>query len=284
MFDFPMRELLDHRVALMWLERHLHPDGLHGPRCTSTARRLCRAQGHFPAYRGRACHGYSTLLTGTVFANTRQRPATLVLLQQRLQTTLHATAPTAMMMGTACEADECYQNVGKNSTPHRDPHEPPSRRAHQRKGHGTYANDRPPIISLVSRETGEQRSWMSDHGDRWTCHGLIIENLSASSTRLYTDERQSYRESHPAHATVRHGVHEWAQDDDGDDRREIHCHTCEGAGAALRTYLRVFRGVHKRYLHLYVATYEAMVHATRVTPDLIQRMCVADLSEHIGYT
>ena len=63
----------------MWLERHLHPDGLHCPRCTSTARRLFRAQGHFPAYRGRACHGYYTLLTGTVFEKTRQRPATLVL-------------------------------------------------------------------------------------------------------------------------------------------------------------------------------------------------------------
>jgi hypothetical protein len=34
--------------------------------------------------------------------------------------------------------------------------------------------------------------------------------------------------------------------------------THEGAGTALRTYLRAFQGVHKQYLHLYVATYEAM--------------------------
>jgi len=79
-------------------------------------------------------------------------------------------------------------------------------------------------------------------------------------------------------------VHERARDDDGDGRCEFHCHTCEGAGAALWTYLRVFWGVHKRYLHLYVATYEAMVHATRVTPNLIQRMCVSNISAHIGYT
>ena len=46
---------------------------------------------------------------------------------------------------------------------------------------------------------------------------------------------------------------------------KVHCNTCEGAGAALRTYLRAFRGVHKQYLHLYVATYEAMVNAN-VTP------------------
>jgi hypothetical protein len=37
------------------------------------------------------------------------------------------------MTGTVFEADELYQNAGKNR-----------RRGNQRKGHGTYANDRPP--------------------------------------------------------------------------------------------------------------------------------------------
>jgi transposase-like protein len=104
------------------------------------------------------------------------------------------------------------------------------------------------------------------------------------STILYTDEWQSYRGSHPAHATVCHSVYEWARDEDGDGRREVHSNTCEGAGAALRTYLRVFRGVHQRYLHLYVATYEAMVNAQRVTPQLIRRMCLRKLPTHTGYT
>jgi hypothetical protein len=103
-------------------------------------------------------------------------------------------------------------------------------------------------------------------------------------TLLYTDEWQSYRGSHPAHATVRHGMHEWARDANRDGLREVHCNTCEGAGAALRTYLRAFRGVHKRYLHLYVATYEAMVNVKRVTPHLIQRMCIGTRSVHTGYT
>jgi hypothetical protein len=35
-----------------------------------------------------------------------------------------------------------------------------SRRANKRKGHGTYANDRPPIISIISHDTGEQRFWV----------------------------------------------------------------------------------------------------------------------------
>jgi transposase len=137
---------------------------------------------------------------------------------------------------------------------------------------------------VISRETGEQRFWVCDHADTRTCHALIAENVPARSTRLYTDEWQSYHGSHATHATVCHSAHEWARDDDGDGRREVHCNTCEGAGAALRTYLRAFRGVHKQYLHLYVATYEAMVNTKRVTPYLIRRMCVADLSMHTGYT
>jgi transposase-like protein len=140
MIDFPITELLDESFSLMWLERHLHPGGLQCPRCRSTARRLFRAQGSFPAYRCRACDGYYTLLTGTIFAKTRQRPATLVLLlrgiakgeptarlarelgvsrkqlhtlRQRIQANLNATAPTSVMLGTAFEADELYQNAGE---------------------------------------------------------------------------------------------------------------------------------------------------------------------------
>jgi transposase len=178
----------------------------------------------------------------------------------------------------------CTKTRGKKSTPHRDPADPPRRRANKRKGHGTYANDRPPIISIISRDTGEQRWWVGDHADRQTCHDLIADNVPAASTRFYTDEWQSYRGSHPCHATVAHGVREWARDDNGDGEREVHCNTCEGAGAALRTYLRAFRGVHKQYLHLYVATYEAMVNAKRITSELIRRMCLGDLSGHTGYT
>ena len=77
--------------------------------------------------------------------------------------------------------------------------------------------------------------WVGDHADTRTCRALIAENIPTGSMLLYTDEWQSYRGSHPDQATVRHGVHEWARDDNGDGRRKVHCNTCEGAGAALRT-------------------------------------------------
>jgi transposase-like protein len=140
MIDFPTTELLDDSICLIWLERHLHPDGFACPHCHRRERRLFRQQGAFPAYRCRACGGYYTLLTNTVFEKTRQRPATLVLLlrgiakgeptarmarelglsrkqlhtlRQRIQGHLNETAPTGVMPGTAFEADELYQHAGE---------------------------------------------------------------------------------------------------------------------------------------------------------------------------
>jgi transposase-like protein len=140
MIDFPITDLLDTSICMIWLERHLHPDGFTCPHCGSANRRLFRQQKHFPAYRCRDCDGYYTLLTGTAFEKTRQSPATLVLLlrgitkgestarlarelgvsrkqmhtlRQRVQTNLNETAPIDLMEGTTFEADELYQNAGE---------------------------------------------------------------------------------------------------------------------------------------------------------------------------
>jgi transposase-like protein len=140
------------------------------------------------------------------------------------------------------------------------------------------------MISIIARETGAQRFWGCDRANQCPCSSLIAKNVPGDSAILYTDAWQSYRGRHTAHATDAHGGREWARDDDGDGQREVHGNTCEGAGAALRTYLRGFRGVHKQYLHLYVVTYGAMVNAKRVTPELIQRMCAGNRSAHTSYT
>jgi transposase-like protein len=110
------------------------------PSLSSSRAPTFRQQGDFPAYRCRVCDGYYTLLTNTVFAKTRQRPATLVLLlrgmakgeptarfarelgmsrkplhtlRQRVQMHLNDTAPAEVMTGPAFEADARYQNAGE---------------------------------------------------------------------------------------------------------------------------------------------------------------------------
>lgn len=188
MIDFPITDLLDAAACMAWLEQHLHPNGLHCPHCGSANRRHFRDQEHFPAYRCRDCDGYYTLLTGTAFAKTQQSPVTLVLLirgvtkgettarlsrelhlsrqtvltlRQRVQNNVNETAPTDPLDGTTFEADELYQNAGEKGDRHPDPNDPPRRRGNQRPGHGTFANDRPPIFSVISRETGQCGMWLA---------------------------------------------------------------------------------------------------------------------------
>jgi transposase-like protein len=151
MIDFPIAALLDDSICLIWLERQLHPAGYTCAQCGSPRRRVFRAQGPFPAYRCRDCAGSYTLLTGTVFEKTRQRPATLVLLlrgitkgeptarlarelglsrkpvptlRQRVQANLNQTAPTGVMTGPVVEADALYQNAGGKKHPASRPRRP----------------------------------------------------------------------------------------------------------------------------------------------------------------
>lgn len=172
---------------------------------------------------------------------------------------------------------------GKKSEPHRDPSDPPRRRANKRRGHGTYDNDRPPIFSVKGRSSGQVRYFVRHHSDSATCLEVVKAAVTPTARVLNTDEWQGYarveQEFGIGHATVKHGKagseqREWARDDDADGVREVHCNGCEGAGAALRTYLRGFRGVHKKYLDRYVATFEAMTNAKRFTPAILRRMCL----------
>jgi hypothetical protein len=57
----------------------------------------------------------------------------------------------------AVEADEMYQNAGEKGVPQLDPEDPPRRRANKVRGHGTWDDDRPPILGIVGRDTGEFR-------------------------------------------------------------------------------------------------------------------------------
>src|SRR5258708_17638343 len=165
---------------------------------------------------------------------------------------------------------------GKKGTPHPDPSDRPRSRANKVRGRGTYENDRPPIIGVICRETGEYRYWVVEHADKATSRQIIQASIPPEATLLFTDEATNYTGLHAGHGTVCHARHEWARDDDGDGVREVHCNTCEGLGAALRTYLRVFRGVHKFHLAEYVATFETLLNAKVISPAVVQRMCFGD--------
>ncbi len=144
MIDFPISDLLVNEACTAWLEKQLHPNGLSCPHCQSSQSRVARQRGHFTGYRCKDCDRYYTLLSGTIFAKTRQPPAQLVLLlrgiakgestarlarelacsrkqvhtlRQRVQQRLYEQQPQAVLPGTVFEADELYQNAGEKSTP-----------------------------------------------------------------------------------------------------------------------------------------------------------------------
>jgi transposase len=157
---------------------------------------------------------------------------------------------------------------GKKGEPHRDPLDPPRRRANQRRGRGTYANDRPPIVGTVGRETGQVRLRVV-HTTTATALCGHVHTHTQSETQLYTDENQSYCSVQRAHASVCHSIHEWARDDDGDGVREVHVNTIEGMWTDVRNFLRPFKGVHKRYLSGYVAMAEFRRNLKRINPSFI---------------
>jgi transposase-like protein len=173
------------------------------------------------------------------------------------------------------EADETYQKAGEKGIPRLDPAGPPRRRANRFNGHGTFANDRPPVVGAIGRETGAVALLVADDSTRRTLHGFVVDETQADCV-VTTDEWPAYDQrprTGRTHRTVHHGKRgdrEWARDDDGDGVREVHCTTMEGFWTGLRNFLRPFRGVSKWFLAQYVALYAAL-HNYSALPALFLR-------------
>src|SRR4051812_9821580 len=121
----------------------------------------------------------------------------------------------------------CTRTRGKKGVPHPDPADPPRRRANKRRGHGTFANDRPPVTGVVGRESGQVRLEVIANSDRETLEDGVDRTTLEGAT-VYTDEWRGYGrlpELGRGHATVSHADREWARDDDGDGVREVHDNT-----------------------------------------------------------
>ncbi len=154
---------------------------------------------------------------------------------------------------------KCFRMRGKKSQEQFDPADPPRRRANNRRGRGTYANDRPPILGTVGRETGQVRLRVETNTQSQTLRDHVPQ-FTGVGTHVYTDEYDSYTQFERTHSTVSPSHKEWAREDDGDGMREVHPNTAEGMWAGLRTFLRPFRGVPKRLLSGYVAIHEFRVN------------------------
>jgi transposase len=157
---------------------------------------------------------------------------------------------------------------GKKGEKHNDPADAPRRRANKLKGHGTYAHDRPPLVGTVGRDSGQVRLRLVKRTD-----GKTLERHMAQFTQpdalANTDEWLGYNHIARSHVVVKHRLHEWARDEDGDGIREVHINTAEGMWTGVRNFLRPFRGVNKDHLSGYVAMCEHRINHKSITPEFI---------------
>jgi transposase len=175
-----------------------------------------------------------------------------------------------------------YQNAGEKGVRHAHPADPPRRRAHKVRGHGTYENDRPPVAGVFGRESGQVRLEVLERTDRQTLQPFV-EGATRPGATVNTDEWKAYGrlpQTGRTHAAVNHtpGKGEWARDEDGDGVNEIHTNTAEGVWTGLRNFLRPFRGVHKQYLNQYVAVFEWAHNLKEITPARLHQVLVPSTS------
>ena len=80
---------------------------------------------------------------------------------------------------------------GKKGVPHRDPDDPPRRRGNQLPGHGSMANDRPPVAGVVGRGSGGLRLRVVEHSDGSTLQEFV-RRMTWPLVMVYTDGRRSW--------------------------------------------------------------------------------------------
>jgi transposase-like protein len=306
MMRFPLSGLLDEQVCYRYLSDILHPEGMccpRGHRLPATQAPHVRARAPVVDYRCRECGAVFNLFTGTVWAGTHYACAVIVMIlrgfaqgiptlqladelgcdygtllgyRHEMQAAALLRRDASPLADAVTEADELFQNAGEKGRPHRDPEDPPRRRANRRRGRGTMANDRPPVMGVVGRDSGQIRLTVCDDTTQDTIQPEV-EAKTAAGTVLNTDESPAYNRveaSGRGHPTVCHSAGEYARDDDGDGIRETHCNTMEGIWTGLRNFLRPFRGVHKRYLAQYVAMFEWAHNLKRVNDHFLRVLMI----------
>ena len=304
MIRFPLSDLLNEQECYNYLLHTLHPNGLHckngHPLPHSQSPHDCRCA-PVVDYCCRECRNVYNVFTNTVWAGTHYNCRTIVLVMRGFvqgTPTLQLAEELELDYGTllnrrhriqqlglehkltdplpdeVTEADEMFQNAGEKGEKHDDPDDPPRRRANKRRGIGTMDNDRPPILGVVGRTTGQIRLTVCDNTQQATIQPKV-ENDTTTSCTLYTDESTAYNhivDTGRDHATVCHSKHEYARDDDGDGFCEVHCNTQEGIWTGLRNFLCSFRGVHKKYLSAYTAMFEWAHNLKRITVDFLRTL------------
>ena len=186
--DFPITELFDREESINWIVEHFHQGKLSCPRCAASVNEArefrTTKKSQLTVYRCIHCQQTYNLYSNTVFEQRHIPPEKVILLLRGVlkgepalvlarELELHYTTVLEVrrdLQDNACFSSrirhwkmnrlrrmKCFRTRGKKGDEHFDRDDPPRRRANKRRGRGTYANDRPPIVGTVGRETGQVR-------------------------------------------------------------------------------------------------------------------------------
>jgi transposase len=126
-----------------------------------------------------------------------------------------------------------------------------------KRGRGTTADDKCPILGLVQRN-GLVKLTVVPNVQQKVIQPIIQKTIQVGST-VYTDEYNIYDKMTQwgyEHKTVNHSNGEYARDEDGDGKYEVHCNTQECIWSLLRPFLRPHRGISQEKLPFYVGYFE----------------------------
>lgn len=125
-----------------------------------------------------------------------------------------------------------------------------------KRGRGTAQEDKPPVLGMIQRN-GSVIIRMLDNVQRGTIEPIIRQYVKEGSI-IYTDEYNIYNwlSISYMHKTVNHGQGEYARDEDGDGKYEVHVNTMEGFWSLLRPWLRPHRGISQERLPYYLGFFE----------------------------
>lgn len=119
----------------------------------------------------------------------------------------------------------------------------------KRIGRGTWEVDKPPIITIVERETKFTTFFLAKNLSKkliWELINKLCKNL----VTVYTDDFTiySYLESYKLvkkHFSINHSIKEYANGNN-------HVNNAENRHSIIRPYLNIFRGISKKNLEKYL--------------------------------
>lgn len=288
MFIFRIDNIVDEDQARQYLMDILHPEGLACPNGHYLPDEQApheRKQGPLSKFRCKMCGCVFNMLSGTLFQGARYDCTTLVLLLRNVlqgKPTLHIAKelnidysnalawrhhiqekawenkPKEPLPDQETESDESYPNSGEKGAFGCDKDNPSRERGNKARGRGTIETDRPPVVGIAGRESGQIRIEVVERTTQEEIEPAV-ETKTRPGACVYTDENLAYgrlSETSRDHESVSHSDGEWARDKNGDGENEVHDNTIEGIWTEMKNFLRPFKGVHKKYLPQYLAVFE----------------------------